>query len=305
MTYYIDYKENGQKKSLKRIVDKMFYRFSVINIDNNKECIYINKKYINQSAYKKINKYLIKHNLDILKSNALIVKDIEIIECINHIKYVPREKYVMKANLQGILDYIEKVLNIDLRNECVHLTMQDENNKEILIGILDWFKCINIATTRIGYMRRLEKSIVNRNDAVISISNNKRKALKRAKILINLDFDNELINEFCINRNCLIINLKNSQICLKSSFQGSIIDSIQIDFKNRYRDYINKDKYDKVNLYNSFIQDFSYKDAVNCIESDNCKIMDLIGIRGIIPNDEIINNYTNSSIKLDKTRKMD
>ncbi len=309
MTYYIDNKENNSKDILKKISNYLFYKFSVIDVDNEKKCIYINKKYINNKAYKKINRYLNKQGLDILDKNTLIAKNIQLKVRNNHkndvfineIKYLQKEKYLMKVMLYEILKYIEKMVDADYRNESIYVTMISEKNKNVLLEIIDLFKNINIITTRIGYMRRLEKNILKNKDSIISISNNKRKALKRARLLINFDFNDNLLKEFSINRNCIIINLNNERIRLNSNFQGCIIDSVQIDFKNQYEQYIKKCRYNIEDLYGSYIQQYVYKNAIKQSKEDDCQIVKLLGNSGVILNEEIINNFINSAIKLDKT----
>ena len=308
MTYYIDNKENNSKDILKKISNYLFYKFSVIDVDNEKKCIYINKKYINNKAYKKINRYLNKQGLDILDKNTLIAKNIQLKVRNNHkndvfineIKYLQKEKYLMKVMLYEILKYIEKMVDADYRNESIYVTMISEKNKNVLLEIIDLFKNINIITTRIGYMRRLEKNILKNKDSIISISNNKRKALKRARLLINFDFNDNLLKEFSINRNCIIINLNNERIRLNSNFQGCIIDSVQIDFKNQYEQYIKKCRYSIEDLYCSYIQQYVYNKAIKQSKENDCKIVKLLGNSGVILNEEIINNFINSAIKLDK-----
>ena len=309
MTYYIDNKENNSKDILKKISNYLFYKFSVIDVDNEKKCIYINKKYINNKAYKKINRYLNKQGLDILDKNTLIAKNIQLKVRNNHkndvfineIKYLQKEKYLMKVMLYEILKYIEKMVDADYRNESIYVTMISEKNKNVLLEIIDLFKNINIITTRIGYMRRLEKNILKNKDSIISISNNKRKALKRARLLINFDFNDNLLKEYNINRNCIIINLNNEKIRLNSNFQGCIIDSVQIDFKNQYEQYIKKCRYSIEDLYCSYIQQYVYNKAIKQSKENDCKIVKLLGNSGVILNEEIINNFINSAIKLDKT----
>ena len=308
MTYYIDNKENNSKDILKKISNYLFYKFSVIDVDNEKKCIYINKKYINNKAYKKINRYLNKQGLDILDKNTLIAKNIQLKVRNNHkndvfineIKYLQKEKYLMKVMLYEILKYIEKMVDADYRNESIYVTMISEKNKNVLLEIIDLFKNINIITTRIGYMRRLEKNILKNKDSIISISNNKRKALKRARLLINFDFNDNLLKEYNINRNCIIINLNNEKIRLNSNFQGCIIDSVQIDFKNQYEQYIKKCRYSIEDLYCSYIQQYVYNKAIKQSKENDCKIVKLLGNSGVILNEEIINNFINSAIKLDK-----
>ena len=40
-------------------------------------------------------------------------------------------------------------------------------------------------------------------------------------------------------------------------------------------------------------------------KNDNCRIVKLIGNSGILEDSEIVNNFINSAIKLDKTQKKD
>ncbi len=303
MTYYIDYRTNEQSIFFKRVIDKFFYRFSVIDVDDDKKCIYINKKYIDKKAYKKINKYLFMHNFELLSENAIIANNIQI--NVNTIKYIPKEKKIMKAMLCDLLVYLERLLDVDFRNESIYISVINDSNKEAIINILDMFKSINIVTTRLGCMRKMENNILKHKEALISISNNRKKALKRAKILINFDFGNTLLNDFEINRNCIIINLNNDKINTKNFFHGCVINALNIDFSNRYEKYIFKEDYNLDDLYSGYIKDMEYKDIVKMNKKDNCKILKLIGNNGNLNECEIVNNFINSAIKLDKTQKKD
>ena len=303
MTYYIDYRTNEQSNFFKRVIDKFFYRFSVIDVDDDKKCIYINKKYIDKKAYKKINKYLFMHNFELLSENAIIANNIQI--SVNTIKYIPKEKKIMKAMLCDLLVYLERLLDVDFRNESIYISVINDSNKEVIIDILDMFKSINIVTTRLGCMRKMENNILKHKEALISISNNRKKALKRAKILINFDFDNMLLNDFEINRNCIIINLNNDKINTKNIFHGCVINALNIDFSNRYEKYIFKGDYNLDDLYSGYVKNMEYKDIVKMNKEDNCKILKLIGNNGILNEYEIVNNFINSAIKLDKTQKKD
>lgn len=313
MTYYIDYRAKKQKNIIEIIKNKLSFRFSIINIDNTKKCIYINKKYIDNKAHKKLDRYLKRHNYELFSKNVLIANNIQIKSNkriskkndINDLKYIPKEKYIMKSMICNILKYIETNLNIDYRNECIYISIIKDMNKDTFFDISDIFKGINFVTTRHGYIRRIEKTILKHNDTPTSVSNNRRKALLRAKILINFDFDNDLLSEFEINKDCIIVNLSNNKISLRKNFRGCIIDGVKICFKNRYEKHINSDKYNIEELYNSYIQNLDYCKAVEHNNLNDCKIINLVGNRGIILNDEIVNNFTNSTIRLDKKRKKD
>lgn len=301
MTYYIDYKQIEKDNFIEKLLNKAFLNIDVINVDNDKNVIYINKKYIDKKAYKKINVFLDKKGYEKIDS-VLVSKNI----CVNfdvECQYKPSDKLVMKAMIIDLLGGLEVILRTDFRNEDVSITMCNIDNKDFFIDIANVFRSVNIVTTKLGSMRKFESSIKNKN-IITSVSNNRRKSLKRARILINIDFNNSMLNEFEINRNCIIINLNKNKIKLCNKFQGCIIENINIDFDNRFHQ-ITKENFDVDYLYDSYLNHLKYNEACQNIKYDKCKIINLQGNNGFISNQELRNIYTNSAIKLDKTQKKD
>ena len=301
MTYYIDYNDLEKNSLFERILYKFILKIEVINVDNNKNVIYINKKYINKRAYKKIDSFLNKKGYKRIDS-VLVSKNVRADSSIEGL-YKPSEKHIMKAMTGNLLKKMEAILKTDFRNEDVSITMCNTDNKELFFDIANRFKSVNIVTTKIGNMRRFESSIKDK-DIIMAISNNRRKSLKRARILINIDFNNNVLNEFEINRNCIIINLNNNKIKLCNKFQGCIIENIDVDFVNRFYQ-IKKENFDINYLYDSYLDNLKYRDASYNTKYDRCKIINLQGNNGFISNQELMNIYTNSAIKLDKTQKKD
>lgn len=302
MTYYIDFKPQMKNNLYTLLKDKLLFKFEVINVDNNKKVIHINKKYINKRAYKKVENYFEKYKYEELGGNVVVAKEIQV-NYHNDILYIPQTKSIMMAMICEILKHIENIVGVDFRSECIDIASNYDSCKDVLLDVSKLFKSVNIVTTKIGNMRRMENKMQDEN-IIMTISNNRRKALKRSKILVNLDFDNDILSEFEINRNCIIININKSKINLNSKFHGSIIDSVSIDFDNRYN-LIEKQNYNLDYLYSSYLEKMNYKEKSKAIAEDNCKIINLHGYRGIISRDELVDNFTNSAIKLDKSRKKD
>ena len=81
---------------------------------------------------------------------------------------------------------------------------------------------------------------------LIIILNNKRKSLKRAKFIINIDFNENEINDYCINRNAIVFNESKNAIKNIVGFDGIIINNIEFfdkeyEIKDLYLVCNNKD----------------------------------------------------------------
>ena len=65
---------------------------------------------------------------------------------------------------------------------------------------------MNIVTNNIEKFKKLEDKIME-NGIMITIGNNKKKSLMKSKIILNIDFPNELINKYMIKEDAIIINV--------------------------------------------------------------------------------------------------
>ena len=138
----------------------------------------------------------------------------------------------------------------------VYITINNENKIKYnnIIYLLKDYKSVNIVTNNLSKLRRIE----DKNklyDIPITIGNNKKKSLIRAKYIINVDFDNKLFNEYCINREAIIFNIYKEKLTNIMGFSGTIINNIKIKqtreyYKNIERNFVDyipeKLSFDKV-----------------------------------------------------------
>lgn len=120
---------------------------------------------------------------------------------------------------------------------------------------------------------------------MLVLSNNKKKSLQKAKIIINFDMRQDMFSNYQINRNAMIINLSDSIIKMEKSFNGIIINSIEIDDINyRIRNYY---LFEYIDLYESnIIEENKFNKILEKIKEDNIVIKGLLGKRGKIQNME-------------------
>lgn len=118
---------------------------------------------------------------------------------------------------------------------------------------------------------------------MIAVSNNKKKSLQKAKIIINFDLKQDEISKYQINRNAVIINLSDNIMKMEKSFNGIIINSMQIaDINYKIRNYY---LFEYIDLYESYIfEEKRLEKALDKIEKDNIIIKGLLGERGKIQN---------------------
>ena len=74
---------------------------------------------------------------------------------------------------------------------------------------------------------------------MINVSNNRRKGLKNANIIINIDFSKEDFNKYKINRNALILTTT-SELFVENSngCEGIIVNNFEIELSNEIRKFL-------------------------------------------------------------------
>lgn len=189
--------------------------------------------------------------------------------------------------IYNFVSYIAKMRNEDTHMQEVYILINKPNalDESNIIYFAKNFKRINIVTNHINYFRKLENYLEEKFGIAITITNNKRKSLAKAGIIINLDFDEELINGYNVNTQAIILNPNNKIEIHTKLFNGINISDYQIIYSEKF---INKafKKFDKKMLYESILSDKNYEQAMKQIKEDNVKIVNLIGKNGIINRQE-------------------
>lgn len=104
---------------------------------------------------------------------------------------------------------------------------KDYNNTQLISKLITQYKMINIVTSNRKQFADLEEE-TEKNFEPISVLNNKRKSLKNAKYILNVDFSGEKIAEYCINRTAIIFNIADTKIDKLMYFDGDIINNVKL-----------------------------------------------------------------------------
>lgn len=183
------------------------------------------------------------------------------------------------------LEYILKKQGKDIKETEVSILVNDNNdiNLKNISLIANKVKRINIITNNMNKFKVIEKNLLNESGIMIRITNNYRQALANSRIILNIDFPEELLNKYNIFRKAIIINLNNEIKILSKKFQGINIKGIKCHIPEKYK----LDTFDNEVVYESLV--INLKDFDNIrkkINQDNVRIDSLIGTNGKISNEE-------------------
>ena len=137
-------------------------------------------------------------------------------------------KWIFKEKTDEI---ISNVLGDKKREESeIHICVNEVDSKteQFIYKFAKDFKTLNIVTNHIGKFKKIEEKLYNEEGVLINLTNNRRKSLLKAELILNIDFPNEIMNEFAIYDNCTIINWDENLKIKKKRFNGKIIEEIEL-----------------------------------------------------------------------------
>ena len=291
ITVYI--KEWEQERILNRKIPKWIENimFKIIKnaniivtktIDKNKRVYFIpNTK--KEKIYKKIRKKLEKETTQTQKVQVVLSKEIK--------KYKEQFKKYKIVDGKTIFEQsIEKILNEILGDNM--LAMQDiyvltnqycEKSVSLIKRISFKVKSVNIITKEIEKYRVLEEILASEG-MIICVANNKKKSLKRAKMIINIDLNEEELKKYTINRSSMIINLNSEKIKNLNAFEGMIIQDIEFKLEEKEIEFLKEN-----NLEKRFKKLEVYESLKDKIDLQKLKISELYGNNGKIDEKELRN----------------
>lgn len=255
-------------------------KFFIKQIDKNTK-VYLLPDIHRTKVYKKIISKIQKEKQKNVKIRIILENDIK--QYKNEFKYlnILDGKQIIKENIDILLKYILEDIPMELQDIYILTNIYKESNIKILKEIVPKVKSLNIITNEIKKYSVLEE--IMRNEGIINVANNKKKSLRRAKIIINLDFSKEDLSNYNIFRNSIIINLTDEKINNLKAFEGIIIQDIELKLEEKQENFIKNN-----NLYKSFKKIEIYESIYNK-EKEDKEIINLYGNNGIISKKELRN----------------
>jgi len=241
-----------KEKNIKKLINKLM-KNEILNVVLSKE-LYKNKEFIN---------YLNANDINVFNGRWL-------------------EKYLI---LQ-ILDYIEKQKGIKKEEIEIAITVNQITDLciEIIKKLAKQYKRLTVVTSQIEKLKKIEKEIYEKEGILIVVSNNQKKSLLKSKIILNMDYNKEMINRYRINENAIIINLEGNIKIEQKRFNGINVNDYEIEigreeiiWRQNMKDFRTKDLLEAV-LY---MKD-TYDNIFCKINKNKVSIKELYGVNGKI-----------------------
>ncbi len=240
----------------------LFQSIKKITQKNNR--ILINKKIENLSLknkvviIKKIKRILDRENVRQVGIENNLKQDVEFINLFhsNNIN-ICNSKWVLKKCTDKVVDLILKEKKKEESEIWICVNEVDSMVEEYMYKYAKEFKRINIITNYIGKFKKIEEKLYNEEGILINVTNNRKKSLLKAELIINVDFPKEIINEFEIYDRSTIINWDEPLKIRKKRFNGNIIEEIKInlDLESKIYKVIEENelkKYDERDICQAF-----------------------------------------------------
>lgn len=270
-------------------ITKRTNNFYINTIDEDKK-IYLIIDENNKNIYKNIIKKLKNEKTKTQKVQIVLEDDLkEYIDYFSEFKILNGKDF-MNNNVKAILEKILENTPMALQDVFILTNKYNEQSIRMIKNIGQEFKSVNVISKEIEKYKTLE-DILESEIIVFSIANNKKKSLKKAKIILNMDFSNEQLQEYNICRSAIIVNLSKEKIKDLKSFEGIIVQNVEIELEDSEKEIFKEnniiEEFKKVELYESIstkkIQDVK---RIKKIYGNNGEIdkKELINIRKILTN---------------------
>ena len=295
-------KINNKNKKIIYFIRNLFIIIGINKLNDNIIC-YIPKNYIKimnkfnaKIISKKLCNILYDNNINIvvlskqLKSNDIIINAIqsENIEILNG-------RELFKDLILKIIEYILDLQNEDVSKYEIALLTNDLSSNVInnIIYLSSKVKVLNIVTHNIKDYKKLAEKIYNKFGILIRVTDNKKKSLASTKLIFNIDFPEEILNEYIIYDKAIIINIRKKIKILSKKFNGINVNyyniKMPIEYKKNFNKYNIYSNFNENELYESIVYKDNGKNFFNRINNieNNISILNLIGENGIINENNI------------------
>lgn len=287
---YLDVTKNTVPKWIKKILYKFLNYMGFIKCRKNYlQVTCVENDVLNEKAIKnfinKIKSINTKNIVlaDIFSNNK---KFINILESLGY--FILDGSWLYKFLAIDIVKKISYTQNLELQKMEITVVSNNDSdiNIEIIKGLAQKCKVLNILTERIDKFETVERFLFEEYGVIINVSSNKKKTCLYSDVVLNFDFSVERINKCKFRKNTILVQFTNEKF---ENRNGVTIVSVKLNLPLRYIDIFQKFNhfYEEI-LYESLIfHKLSYENCRKILEKDDVTIRYFIGNNGKIDFKEI------------------
>lgn len=243
------------KEIVWKVIQKMNW-ISTKQIEESRK-VYIIPNIEHKNTEKRIKKKLEKEKVKTPKVQIILSKKVkQYQEQLKGYQILDGRK-IFTGALETILEEILQGHLLAMQDIYILANRYQEKNTKIIRELAQKVKSINIITKEIAKYKVLEE-IMAEEGMVMTVANNKRKSLKKAKIILNLDFAKEELNQYTIFRNAVIINDVKEKMASLRGFEGIVIQNISVVVENEEKEWTKKHRlvncFDSLEVHESLIE---------------------------------------------------
>ena len=260
----------------------IFKTFNIIKLQEDKIILPINEKKISikkaQKLAKKTKKILDSANSKKIVISEKIQKQEEYVNLLHTYYFeIVEGKWLFEVLSYKILDYILEKKKMKKENTQISILVNDlsENMLFNIKKVAKEYKRVNIITNHIAKFKKIESQILEQEGIMIIVGNNKKKGIAKSQIILNVDFPSELINQYNIYENAIIVNIRGNVKINKKRFNGICINDYDIICKQTDKfDIDKKTKYKISEIYEAqFNKRQPPQEIIKQIERDKVKVI--------------------------------
>ena len=201
-----------------------------------------------------------------------IVKQLKDKESTNSDKITILEKYNTKLEMEDLCICVKEYKPLYIDN---------------ILHLLHYCKNINIITKNIKQFQTLADKIEEKENIIITVTNNKKKSLKKSKLIVNFDFEEEELKKYTIFREAIILTINENGFYESSTYSGIQIRNVEIDTSEDIKEFFSKynllEGCSLTTLYESLMnKKENFEQIKSRMEADEIRIIKLYGKNGIL-----------------------
>lgn len=200
-------------------------------------------------------------------------------------------KEIMPYLIKEIIEYILQNKSTQLEDLYLLIKQDYSEYKENIAFLSQYFKTINIVTPCLKSYQKFANKLEKEHSTIITVTNNKRKSLRRAKWLVNFDMPIEEMKKYTIYQTSAIIYLGKDGVYKGNAFDGIHICKAGIDVSQEIKDFfINHNLFKQFSitiLYESTLINKRFWSIKEQMKKNQLKIAKLYGSRGILTREEL------------------